>query len=299
MIPPVARRMPDGRRLHMQHGPMDLIVHVDGPAEVVARAETAAVARFETILSELVPQLDVLRAPLAAEGPTVEGTVAPRMVAAAVAFSDVWVTPMVAVAGSVADEVRSVIEAVPDVRTAYVNNGGDVSLHLTPGTALRVGLVSELTTGRADTALLVDAGSPIRGLATSGAGGRSHSLGIADAVTVVAASSAAADAAASLIANEVDLPGHPAVERLPARELDPDSDLGDQLVTVGVGPLGHAAIAEALDRGAASAARHLAASPTLVGAVLHLQGQRRVVGTALDALLSPLPRPDLEVRRAG
>lgn len=299
MIPPVARRLPDGRRLHMQHGPMDLIVDVDAPADVRARAETAAVARFETILGELVPQLDVLRAPIGDTAPPVEGTVARRMVAAASTFADVWVTPMVAVAGSVADEVRSTIEAVPGVRRAYVNNGGDVSLLLTPGNELRVGLVASIEDGRPVQALVVDEASVIRGLATSGAGGRSHSLGIADAVTVMGTCAAHADAAASLVANAVDLPGHPAVERLPAHELDPDSDLGEQLVTVAVGELEDDAVEDALDRGAAEARRRLDAAPELVGVVLHLRGRRRLVGRGLADRLAPLHAPEPEVARAG
>ena len=43
-------------------------------------------------------------------------------------------------------------------------------------------------------------GSPVRGVATSGWRGRSHSLGIADSVTVLAATAAMADAAATVIA---------------------------------------------------------------------------------------------------
>ena len=52
----------------------------------------------------------------------------------------------------------------------------------------------------------------MRGIATSGWRGRSFSLGIADAVTVLAATAAEADAAATVIANAVDLPGHPAID---------------------------------------------------------------------------------------
>ena len=89
----------------------------------------------------------------------------------------------------------------------------------------------------------------MRGVATSGWRGRSFSLGIADAVTVLATNAAPADAAATLIANAVDLPGHPAVTRVPARELAPDSDLGDRLVTQGVGPLSPREIAGALEAG--------------------------------------------------
>ena len=71
----------------------------------------------------------------------------------------------------------------------------------------------------------------MRGLATSGWRGRSFSLGIADAVTVLAASAAIADAAATLVANAVDLPVIPAIRRAPASACDPQSDLGERLVT--------------------------------------------------------------------
>src|SRR5260370_29537491 len=86
----------------------------------------------------------------------------------------------------------------------------------------------------------------VRGIATSGWRGRSFSLGIADAVTVLAAQAAAADAAATIIANAVDLPGHPAIVRVPARELAPDSDLGDMPVTQGVGELAGEEVNQAL-----------------------------------------------------
>ena len=79
--------------------------------------------------------------------------------------------------------------------------------------------------------------------------GRSHSLGIADSVTVLAQSAAIADAAATLIANAVDIPGSPAVIRKPANELTPDSDLGDRLVTVDLKEIRQGQIEEAVNRG--------------------------------------------------
>jgi ApbE superfamily uncharacterized protein (UPF0280 family) len=99
-------------------------------------------------------------------------------------------------------------------------------------------------------------------------------LGIADAVTVLARSAAMADAAATMIANAVDLPGHSAVSRRPAVEMQAESDLGHRLVTVGVGPLGMADLARALDAGLA-AARDFAARGLIEGAALFLQGQVR------------------------
>ena len=145
-----------------------------------------------------------------------------------------------------------------------MNDGGDIAIHLTPGHELRAGIFATALDGVAR--LTCD--RPVRGIATSGRGGRSFSLGIADSATVLAATAAAADAAATLIANAVNI-DHPSIERRPARELDPDSDLLDLPVTVAVGPLPDDVIAEALDRGAAEA-RRLRLCGLIEGAALSL-----------------------------
>ena len=125
--------------------------------------------------------------------------------------------------------------------------------------------------------MIIDAGDPARGVATSGRHGRSFSLGIADAVTVLARTASQADAAATIIANAVDLPGHPAIIRCPAHDLQPDSDLGARLVTRDVGELSDCEIADALEAGAVCA-RQLLAARLIEGAALRLHGETVVVG---------------------
>ncbi|RVC55766.1 UPF0280 family protein, partial [Mesorhizobium sp. M4B.F.Ca.ET.088.02.2.1] len=120
--------------------------------------------------------------------------------------------------------------------------------------------------------------------ATSGWRGRSFSLGIADAVTVLARTGADADAAATLIANAVDLPGHPAVERALARDLAPDSDLGDRLVTQGVGALSPGEVARALDNGLA-VAEDFRRRGLISASALFLAGETRISGSV--ALAAP------------
>lgn len=273
-----ARRavLPDGRRRHFQHGPIDLVIEGFGPADEVARAYEQAWARFEGVLDELVAELALLRAPLRATPPPLKGPVARRMVAACRPHRAAFVTPMAAVAGAVADEVLAALVAGREIARAYVNNGGDIALHLTPGTRFDAGVVSEIGAPRIDGIATIAAETPVRGIATSGREGRSFSLGIADAVTVLARDAASADAAATLIANAVNL-DHPTVERAPARALDPDSDLGDRLVTVAVAALDEAAVAEALDIGATAAAA-MARAGHVVAALLALQGRVRLVG---------------------
>jgi hypothetical protein len=177
---------------------------------------------------------------------------------------------MAAVAGAVADEMLQALVCGRTLDKAYVNDGGDIAFHLAPGHELRAGIFVAALDGMVQ----LTADRPVRGIATSGWGGRSFSLGIAESVTVLAATAAAADAAATLVANAVNV-DHPAIERRPARELDPDSDLGDLPVTVAVGRLPPALIDEALDRGVDEAHR-LCIAGHINGAALALQGRWRI-----------------------
>ena len=262
----VVARLPGGR-LHLQHGPIDLILRLDGAPEAVAAGERAAAARFATILAELVAELPALRRP--DPGP-LAGAVARRMAAAVAPHRPAFVTPMAAVAGAVAEAVLAAA-AAEGVTRGLANNGGDIALHLTPGTALAVAVA-----GTADR-IAIRAGDSVRGIATSGWRGRSWSLGIADAVTVLAATAPAADAAATLIANAVDLPGHPGITRRPARDMQADSDLGDIPVTVAVPRLAPHDRAAALARGHAAAAA-MQARGLIVAAALFLQGEALHLG---------------------
>ncbi len=187
-----------------------------------------------------------------------------------------FITPMAAVAGAVAEEILGAMLAAATLPRAYVNNGGDIALHLSPGTRVAVGMVDRPDRPSLFGTAEIAAADAVRGIATSGRRGRSFSLGIADAVTVLARSAAAADAAATVIANAVDLPGHPGIARRAAADFDPQSDLGRRLVTVAVAPLSEAEIARALRRGTGTA-RELRASGLIVAAALHLQGRTEVV----------------------
>jgi ApbE superfamily uncharacterized protein (UPF0280 family) len=163
----------------------------------------------------------------------------------------------------------------PGIERAYVNNGGDIALFLGPRQHYDVGIVTDLQEAGVDGRFRIDAASPVRGVATSGWRGRSFSLGIADAVTVLAPTGAQADAAATMIANHVDVDS-PAIQRRAASELRDDSDLGDRLVTVAVDALSATEVAQALDAGA-SFAESLRQRGLIAAAALALAGQTRVV----------------------
>jgi ApbE superfamily uncharacterized protein (UPF0280 family) len=284
MDAPQSALLPDGRRLHLQHGPIDLVIEAFGTRDEVGAAYRQARDRFRTVLGELVEELPELRKPVGAEsgGWIPEGPTAQRMLDAIWPHRRVFVTPMAAVAGSVADEVMTALVDGRDLQKAYINNSGDIALHLTPGETLRLGIVGELFQPTIDGTAELTFEEPVRGVATSGWQGRSLSFGIADAVTVLAKSAAAADVAATLIANAVNVE-HPAIERAPAGELDDQSDLGNRLVTVGVGELDHDAVDTALAAGFWTAKRMQDAG-LIAGAVLVLKKEMRATGNLPAAL---------------
>ena len=269
-----AARLADGR-LHLQHGPIDLIIEAWGERAEVASAYQQAIARFDDILEVLVRELAQLRTPLAEAYPLLRGPVARRMLAACWHYRASYITPMAAVAGAVADEILQAMLKQRDLCKAYVNNGGDIALHLAEGNALTLGVVNDADNPAIDAAVALAASMPVRGLATSGWRGRSQSLGIADAVTIFAADAAAADAAATMVANAVNAE-HAAISRMPARALRADSDLGDLPVTVAVGALPASVRAEAL-AGGDTRAKELQRRGLIYAAYLALQGEIRTV----------------------
>lgn len=267
----------DGRRLHLQDGPIDLIVEARGRADAVRAAYEAAAQRFTGLLDELCAELPELRAD-AEKQASLKGLVARRMHAAVAPYAaDCFITPMAAVAGSVAEEILETMLDAAALDQAYVNNGGDIAFHLGRDRHFSIGLMDRPDRDGMMRTMRVDADDPVRGVATSGRHGRSFSLGIADAVTVLAAAASQADAAATIIANAVDLPGHPAIVRRPANELQPDSDLGARLVTREVGELSQTEIAAALESGA-ECARQLFDRGLIEGAALQFCGDMLVIG---------------------
>jgi ApbE superfamily uncharacterized protein (UPF0280 family) len=332
---PQAHWLSDGKRLHLNHGPIDLIVEAFGERHEVEAAYAQAVARFQTILSELVAELPLLRravvpapalstftptpnpsplrggglalrlrgqsrqlkdaasevaaapksrSPLRGGGTeqtnidrtgSLSGPTARRMYTAVLPHAETFITPMAAVAGSVADEIMAALLVRRSINKAYVNNGGDIALHLTPGEELNIA-VAGTGHGFSDR-VVVRPDDQVRGIATSGWRGRSFSLGIADAVTVLARTGAEADAAATVVANAIDLPDHAAVSRRPANELAPESDLGGRMVTVGVGALTHSEVTEALAAGL-FVAEDLRRRGLIEAAALFLAGENLVCG---------------------
>lgn len=297
----------DATRWHWQHGPIDLILGADGEPAALQAAFDACWTRFVDVLPELVGELKMLRRPISADASpddcALQGHVARRMWSACHPHRARFITPMAAVAGSVADELIAAF-AREGISRAFINNGGDIAFYLTEGRQYRVGVFADVSQALAkvqrrggdalDANLTLDANAPIRGIATSGWRGRSFSLGIADSVTVLARNAASADAAATMIANAVNL-DHAGIVRVPASSLKDDTDLGDRLVTANVPSLPQPLVDFALARGV-EAARSLLDREMIEGAALFLQGRVRVAGMhGTSGLLSHRAQTTTEV----
>ena len=297
-MPPIRQRL-DRQRWHFQHGPIDLVMGADGDPAAVDAAHEAAWSRFQTVLTELVAELPLLRQPVRDGACPVQGVVARRMWSACQPFCGSFITPMAAVAGAVAEEIVASYRCSA-VQRAWVNNGGDIALHMAPGQSLRVGVFGDLARAPArlgnglqlDGRFEVHAGTPVRGIATSGWRGRSFSLGIADSVTVLAKTAAAADAAATVVANAVNV-DDARIVRQPARTLRDDSDLGDIEVTIDVPPLPRDLVQRALAAGL-QRARELRTCGLIEHALLLCQGQDASTdfdGPTASRILNARPRP--------
>ena len=133
-----------GERLHLSHGPIDVVLKAYGKLEAVERAYRAAVERFPAILPELCAELPLLRRALNT-GSLPQSSVGRRMHCACLPFAEKFITPMAAVAGSVADELMAVMRAAAPLDRAYVNDGGDIAVYCAPGQSLDIAIAGDFS----------------------------------------------------------------------------------------------------------------------------------------------------------
>ena len=228
-------------RLFLNHGPIDIVLEAFGKDKPLAYEK--AKKYFSTLLNELVLDMDLLKKEVVPHR-NFNNKISQSMQNATEKFYPDFITPMAAVAGSVADNILNVLLKDTKLEKAYVNNGGDVSFYLTENQTVKSNLASI-----PNIIAEIDYKDKSRGIATSGWRGRSFSLGIADSVTVLADNAAMADAAATMIANSVNIKNHPSIIKKPAEEIYEDSDLKNLMVTVEVGDLKQSEIEDALRNG--------------------------------------------------
>jgi len=171
-----------------------------------------------------------------------------KMVLTSRKFEDPTVTPLIAVAGTGADEVADFIFNTGHANKVVVNNGGDIALRLKNDEVVRVGIKSELADKAVTHVMTITLSSKIGGVATSGFGGRSFTRGVANAAVAVANDATSADVAATLVGNATDVES-PSVTKVLAKELYEGTDIPNLPVTKTIGRLEKWEVEEALHRG--------------------------------------------------
>ncbi len=273
---------PSGETVTAAWGPMHLVIKAEknGRPQIDAAREAAQTA-FDC-LARVAAWRGAFRRSALAFTPPPDDPLAATMVTAVAAVGAADLTPMAAVAGTIADAVADRLVTM-GMHRAVVNNGGDIAVRLAGGQSVRVGLRSAIDDPGIAWVLTLDDRESDWGVATSGLGGRSFTRGIASAVTVVAERTAVADAAATAVANACNVEDENIMRR-PAEALDPDTDIAGLTVTVRVGPIHPVRQQRALAR-AAENAEALCEAGLIRGAVISL-GRLSATAGGIEALLT-------------
>jgi ApbE superfamily uncharacterized protein (UPF0280 family) len=194
-------------------------------AAVLSFGYLEAVAGYRALLGRSADQIDSLP----------QNGLAKRLVQSVKAVGDADLTPMAAVAGTLADAVADWLFGEGSTKVV-VDNGGDIAIRLAAGETATVGIRPHLDCWDISHIAQLDDRSSSWGVTTSGLGGRSFTRGIASAVTVIAENASIADAASTAIANACFV-SDPSIRQIPAEQIDPITDLAGKTVTLGVGKL--------------------------------------------------------------
>lgn len=170
------------------------------------------------------------------------------MISSCQRINDPLLTPLAAVAGAASDMVADYI-ANYNATKIVVDNGGDIAIRIKGDESVKVGLRLNLARPEFNYTLLVDRDC---GICTSGFGGRSFTLGVADGVAVLAQKAAVADAATTFLANRTTV-NSPEIKRATAESIYPETDIPGLKVTQSIGVLNEGEIDFVLDRGKAEA----------------------------------------------
>ncbi len=192
------------------------------------------------------------------------------MVESVLALDEPDLTPMAAVAGTMADAVADWLFQ-REMTRVIVDNGGDIAIRLAGTETARVGIRTDIKSPRISHVMTLDARRSSWGVNTSGLGGRSLTRGIASAVTVVSGTSSLADAAATALANAC-FSEDEGILQVPARLVEPGTDIPEIPVTVRVGPLHPETYGDARSK-ALERAEHYVEQGLILGALIAAGGR--------------------------
>ena len=260
-------------KIYFEYGPVQMTVEAKcGDQPLLAEIRKAAEA-IPDVLESLVEVLAIAKQPWPRIDRTRNFPPVLRCMLESVAMTqDATLTPMAAVAGTFADILADNLIGAGATKV-IVNNGGDIALRLKMNETTRVGISPKSGGAQPSHYLPLNAKSGIGGVTTSGLGGRSLTLGVADAVVVMGRNASIADACSTLIANTTDV-ACSQVHREPAQRVFPDTDIPEMWVTTHVDDLPDWAIREALSRGLEKTTT-LVRKKIILGAIIFVAGKMR------------------------
>jgi len=236
----------DDQTIQAECGPMRLTIQTLENGRPGADLARRAAVKSVDYLASVADSWQVLCQPVSRIKKIPEDRLARRMVDSARLIGDDDLTPMATVAGTISDAVADWIYRHGGTRV-IVDNGGDIAIRLVEAESVTVGVKTHIRRPDINRVLTLDATRSTWGITTSGFGGRSFTQGIASSVTVVADRASPADAAATAIANACTVEDDTIV-RIPAEQIDPNTDLAGIAVTVKIGRLSSEKKQIALDR---------------------------------------------------
>ncbi len=259
---------------------------IQGSVEGVPRPDLCRQAAEASVgfLEQIAAYRDRFRAPARTVPEPPKRVLAHAMWEAAILVGDRDLTPMAAVAGTIADATADFLVELGATRVV-VNNGGDVAVRLVAGESLSVGIRPDVNRNDVSHKVVLTAEMNVGGVCTSGLGGRSLTRGVASAATVFAGRGAVADAAATAVANATYVASR-AVVRRPAEEIDPETDIKGLEITDRVGDLTESEIETALSQGI-SRAESLVTAGLILGACISVKGRMRCT-LEFSRLLEPV-----------
>lgn len=268
----------DSGVVYVDYGPITMTLEARRNGSPFTEAAAAGAEAALDVFSDFVKYLDFLKKPVGQieSIPTDIPQGVRKMTESVMMLEEGDFTSLAAVAGTTSDFAVSAMKK-HGADYAVANNGGDIAWYISPSDKdfFKVGLISDVNTGKITHSMAIRSFNEIRGIATSGLGGRSLTRGIASAVTVLASDSSKADAAATAIANACYCED-PAIKQCLAKELDYGTDIPDLMVTVSVGKLREGSAEAALSAGC-TRAKQLMDKDMILGAVLFVGKYVKVI----------------------
>jgi ApbE superfamily uncharacterized protein (UPF0280 family) len=277
-----------GGAVMIECGPMRLVIdarigRVAQPQEAHQAAEHAVrclegvAAAWKSLGRDYRERMSLITNPLAL-----------KMIASVQAVGDADLTPMAAVAGTIADAVADFLFQRGMTRVV-VDNGGDIAIRSCDGEPVAVGIRPQVDHPGISHTVVLGPERTAWGVATSGIGGRSLTRGVLEAATVVAGDASLADAAATAVANASYI-ADSAVVRKPAEAIDPHTDIAGLDVTVRVDPLAEESKELAIDQ-ALRRAEELIGRGVMLGAFVACQERIAMTRFIAERVITPSKKP--------